>query len=528
MLAIEVQFLTGRYVATAHDDRFGPEWPPHPARLFSAMTHAWATAEEPDDAEREILQVFERLGPPRIAAPEKADRVVVTHYVPVNDPSVIGASLWGRVEKAEQAHAVLDDPASNTRQRRSAQTALTRARDVATIVSGKVSLGTPNPMPEMREKQARAFPAVALERPASGGDPAVTFSWPEAELDSEHRRVLDGLLTRVTRLGHSSTLVNCRLAEAEPAPTFVPEVGGATRVRTVSEGQLEALVEEFERHLGSSPRELPGDLTEYARADGSRRFNAPVATNLSAGWWAFDLYELDPERPWGARPEALVAVTTAVRDQLEGALDPGVKGPVLDHVHILGLPHLGAWGSGDLLGVGVVLGRGLEFSERRSVLAAIGRWIEHEQGGLSIGGLRLQARRARPISPGGPPRAAVRADTWGLAADTRIGYQDWVTATPIALPGRSTDPEEWISKGLEHLGVPRPTEIVLTGAPQVRGAIPANRYPPFARDGRRCRLTHTAIKFASPVSGLIVVGLGARLGLGLMRPLRARGEGSGA
>ena len=37
MFAIRVECLTGRYVATAYDDRSRAEWPPHPARLFSAL-----------------------------------------------------------------------------------------------------------------------------------------------------------------------------------------------------------------------------------------------------------------------------------------------------------------------------------------------------------------------------------------------------------------------------------------------------------------------------------------------------------
>ena len=45
---IEVNFLTGRFVATCHNDRRQPEWPPHPARLFSALVAAWADADEPD------------------------------------------------------------------------------------------------------------------------------------------------------------------------------------------------------------------------------------------------------------------------------------------------------------------------------------------------------------------------------------------------------------------------------------------------------------------------------------------------
>ena len=32
MLALRIELLTGRYVATAYDDRNTAEWPPHPAR----------------------------------------------------------------------------------------------------------------------------------------------------------------------------------------------------------------------------------------------------------------------------------------------------------------------------------------------------------------------------------------------------------------------------------------------------------------------------------------------------------------
>ena len=72
MLAVEVAFLTGRYVATAYNSRDEAEWPPHPARLFSALvaTHFASAAVEGADhaAERSLLQLMERLGPPELHA----------------------------------------------------------------------------------------------------------------------------------------------------------------------------------------------------------------------------------------------------------------------------------------------------------------------------------------------------------------------------------------------------------------------------------------------------------------------------
>ena len=40
MLTLEVEFLLGRYAAADFRDREQPEWPPHPARLFSALVAA--------------------------------------------------------------------------------------------------------------------------------------------------------------------------------------------------------------------------------------------------------------------------------------------------------------------------------------------------------------------------------------------------------------------------------------------------------------------------------------------------------
>ena len=88
-IGIEVNFLTGRFVATCHNDRRQPEWPPHPARLFSALVAAWADTEAPDVAERAALEWLESQAPPGIAASEAVPRKVVSHFVPVNDAFVI-------------------------------------------------------------------------------------------------------------------------------------------------------------------------------------------------------------------------------------------------------------------------------------------------------------------------------------------------------------------------------------------------------------------------------------------------------
>jgi CRISPR-associated protein Csb2 len=66
MFAIEVELLTGRYAATAHNDRSRAEWPPHPARFFSALVAVLHDRDEVDQAERAALLWLEQQDAPSL------------------------------------------------------------------------------------------------------------------------------------------------------------------------------------------------------------------------------------------------------------------------------------------------------------------------------------------------------------------------------------------------------------------------------------------------------------------------------
>ncbi len=88
MLAIDVELLTGRYAATAHNDRGRAEWPPHLARFFSALVAALYDHEPTDPTERNALLWLEQQGSPSLRVdPEMSvgRRQVQDVYVPVND-----------------------------------------------------------------------------------------------------------------------------------------------------------------------------------------------------------------------------------------------------------------------------------------------------------------------------------------------------------------------------------------------------------------------------------------------------------
>ena len=98
MLAIEFELLTGRYAATAHNDRSRAEWPPHPARIFSALVAAHYEGRDPCPRERAALEWLERQQAPSMDVPLDgiAFRDVKSVYVPINDVSAIGDLEKGR------------------------------------------------------------------------------------------------------------------------------------------------------------------------------------------------------------------------------------------------------------------------------------------------------------------------------------------------------------------------------------------------------------------------------------------------
>jgi CRISPR-associated protein Csb2 len=162
-------------------------------------------------AERDALLWLETLGDAEMVVPEldrRFERSNVTFYVPVND-------------RAGPAAATLQSCPAVT-----------------------------------RSKQPRSFPRTWV-----GNRPCV-LHWPEAQGAETHREALARLCRKVTRIGHSSSLVSMRVADrAEPWPDdgvwLVPEdLQAALRARSISEGTLEMLDARF----GEQPRRRDADL----------------------------------------------------------------------------------------------------------------------------------------------------------------------------------------------------------------------------------------------------------------------------
>ena len=548
---IEVNFLTGRYVATVHNDRQRSEWPPHPARLFSALVAAWADADEPDVTERDALKWLEDQRPPAISASDAVPRSVVSHFVPVNDTSIVSGTWQER--KAGKIHDLLErldeelvsSQGEITRKVSQLQQRLARERNVESQVSRS---GNTNPssavqmMPDQRGRRERFFPSVTPE------DARVTFFW-EAVVPEGVAEALDQLLSRVTRLGHSSSLVSCRVAQESPGPSYTPG-GGAESLRAVSRGQLAALQRQYPRHEGVKPRSLPFSDVRYRATAATVQPEPALQPNTAGEWILFEFAHNSRFFPSTRAVDLATAMRKAVLSYAEDPIPEELSGHMRDgkptydpHVAFLPLPHIGSeYADGRLLGIALSVPRSLGDDARRAVFRAIGRWEQAVPQHpyplrLTLGsqGVVHMTRLRGPAD-----LVALRPRVWNRPS------LRWVSATPIALPRHpgnlsggtaAARAKAWelaetvVATACVHVGLPEPLAVEVALSPLIVGAKPAKRFPAFSQNGRdgkpvRRQLVHASLTFQHTVEGPLMLGAGRFMGLGLMRPMPESGESS--
>lgn len=546
MLAVELTFLTGRYVATAYNTRTESEWPPHPARLFSALAAAHFAAEtdpEQREAERAALEWLERLGPPAIHASAAVARDIVTVFVPVNDVAL--TDVDDEAAAVEQARHALEkaQEAGNARDIKKATTALKKAQDAFARAVARATGVPERPvapryglrvLPEHRIRQPRTFPSMT---PA---DPRVFYIWPDAAPPPELVTRLDGLLARVVRVGHSSSLVSARLVEAPPTPTWYPATGGEHVLRVVQPGQLQALERLFERHREIEPRVMPFLVQAYTTQPPTVLARAPRPL-FSDEWLVLRRVE-GPHVPMTGTAGLARAVRRALMAYADEPIPEILSGHTPDgrptgrpHLAVVPLPFVGhPHASGLILGVALVLPREVSEDARRAIYRAVACWEQRFrqededtpriQLNLGAAGALLLER----VEWDGVP-ATLRAGTWCRPA--RV----WRSVTPVALdrnPGdlRARDPEklrealhnaaESLRQACERIGLPAPADVEILPAAPWAGAAKARHYPPFPGEAGRTQrvLTHVQLTFDEPVRGPVLLGAGRFVGLGLFRP----------
>ncbi len=570
-LVLQLRYLTGRCVATAYNDRERAEWPPHPARVYSALVATWAEGEAPVAAEREALEWLAQLDAPAMYASEAARRPAVPHFVPVNDVAVLGDFSRARHKLAETERALEqakadyesaknsgDQKAINRFNKSVAKTekAVGKARqklqqlleaDQQPFATGKhPATGLKSArglLPEHRGKQPRSFPSVTPD------DPRVCLRWsgPDEELE-RHAPALADLASRVVRVGHSTSLVACSLTDECPRVTWQPDDSGDEVLRVPGSGQFGRLMEAFERHQEIEPRVLPCRFQPYKKA-GSEEQIQSVATLFDDDWTVF--------RHVGGRrlsqtscAEFARAMRRALMSHADDPPPELLSGHTKDgeptnqaHVAMVPLPSVGhIHARGDLLGIALVFPRNANPIERQAVLRAIGLWenerrLEDDDELVDTPVLELALGRAgvvmlERVDWGVAPLKTLRSDHW--CRPSRPSHA-WVTATPIALdrnPGNLSSQdsttarkafeaaEQSIAIACGRIGLPSPRYVQIHPSVPLNGTIKARAYPPFPKDPKKHQRVkvHARIEFPVPVSGPVLLGAGRYHGLGLCFP----------
>jgi CRISPR-associated protein Csb2 len=513
MFVLGIRYLTGCVVANefADRDRARVEWPPHPGRVFMALAAAHFQTGE-DEEERSALGWLEALPAPRIYAPNYVERPAVTHYVPV-------------IDKAGPSKTPF-------------QSALGLTRD----------------------RQPRKFARAWLE------EDTVYFVYSNAEAQ-RHFEALENLCAKVTRIGHSTSLVQMWASQALPdkSPNWLPDENRATaQLRLAVPGTMHDLEWRFNQReidkffeLKAAAADMSNKkLQNSAKAALRDEFQNQVPVRLwpeltlshgyaqppeteqpSASGTVFDphllIYSL--RRLDGPYRYLDLAATLKVTGRLREAVlqhlgaDPsevlsghdGASRSEKPHLAFLPLPFVGhEHAHGGILGLALALPRDLDHSSRGRLLRAM---AEVRRSGLKLGGLGCWSLE---IDDGLSP-AALRARSW-TAFPT--GVQQWATVTPYVLDRHPktkdkaayhkelTDAirEAWRRVCHEEVSV----EVVITAVSAHLGVPPSHEFPRLARkDGSECRHTHAILIFGRPVVGPVILGAGRYRGYGFCRPL---------
>jgi len=515
MLALGIRYLNGFVAAAEPDNRDHVEWPPHPGRVFMALAAAhFQTGETPE--EREALLWLEGLTEqPLIRASDAIQRAIVTHYVPVND-------------KAGPSKALLQSA------------------------------------PLTRDRQPRTFARAWLECEV------VFLIWRDAKPNASVRTALETLCGKVTRIGHSSSLVQMWLAKPEEVgePNWVPDDDrSVVQLRVPTPGTLDYLkdcynadaVETFtklkvaaddfdkkaqraakkrlkEEFSDEPPPQFRPELTlsqGYAPTAAAERPSAVPGTVFSPHPLVFRLEPLDAPyryldlasvlvltKRWR---EALVSqsndLSSAARSILSGH-DP--SGAPLEGPHLAFLPfafvgqHEHA--DGHLLGIALALPTELSREDRREVLIAMGR----------VRWLVLGRMGTWEIEPEASSRPALnlRPEVW---TGHPSGEIYWSSVTPVVYDRHpktkdraayQSEVTDMIRQGCIRIGLPAPREVIITPVSAHLGVPPSHSFPRLQRkDGSERRHTHAILVFDQPIRGPIVIGAGRYRGYGFFRPI---------
>lgn len=483
MLALDIEFITGKIVAARPERNEQLDWPPQPDRVFSALVATWGARGERSE-EREALEWLEAQDPPKIIHGECAERTAPTVYVPPND--------------------------------------------------FKTSKSGFDVIPSLRIRQARRFIAGRLV----DGATTVRFVW-EADPEESLRRSLESLAHDTSYVGHSSSLTRCYFTTGS-----YELVGAANPNRRVYVGRLAELEHAFKAGRRPPPGAVVQPSYRVA-SQGSAFSQDWIVFRTARGGIAPDLRAF-PHVARKIRDTLLVGYNNAVGvppEWLSGHR-PDSSPTCAPHVAIVPLANVG-WGeysTGGLLGCAVVLPEQVSQASMDALNQAIAERLQNNDHGSADdhGTIEVADRNFRwHLQPTvSAAEKSLRPERWfGLNAGSGRMAARWHTATPIALDRfpkgntievRRAEIRDAIAVACLNSGLPQPTEVAFSDISAVLGAEPVLRgrdIPPWQRwqlprslHGRY--LVHASLVFPEAVPGPVILGAGRFVGLGLCLPAR--------
>ncbi len=427
-------------------------------------------------------------------------------------------------------------------------------------------------------RKPRSFPRVRVDPDRI----TVQFSWPSATIPGELEVPMAGLLSRLPRFGHSSSL--CIAAMHEPVnadgellePSAEAE-SSAMMLRVPYAGLLRDAERSFDAQgrdgerkdlINAAAKTAKPEKMLKPKASSRGRYDPPhqwqsyrAAGNPEAiaGPWdsrilvlrqiggkRFDLLstwqitevlhktllsrwndhgaEFGPIPGWLSGHEAPSSPGAAAEPRRQGR-----------HLSLFPLPFVASdHADGHILGLALAMPRhtdaGVDAATQRLQWLRMKNALFGEGAPLFLhaldGSWEMELEPHSELTRNRFSRSGLQSHRWTRASTT------WDSVTPVILdrhpkPSFGRDPEAWaasctdiISASCERLGLPRPVAVDVEIASHLQGVPAASAFAaPAPRHGRPPRFhVHASMRFAAPVKGPLLIGAGRYRGYGLFLP----------
>ena len=480
MLAVTVRLLHGTIRTGSPDDTVlaggepAGEWPPSPARLYSALVAADGTGPRCTGTTGEELLWLERLAPPLIIA---------------SSPEVVMSSAL------EPRYVVVDAKAEGA------------VQDYPARIAKKV------------------YPGVKL----APKDDTVVYVWPDAEPTANQHQALAYRAARVGYLGCADSPVSVAVTDRPmdvPADAWRQDERGSCTLPVPYSGFLDVLDRAYLAWSDGEAMRRSWIPTRRVRYCPPSRAHEPIAhSTRQVIWFRFER-SISSRRLLQVTEVLKAAVLDHVQQLVPGEDLPSVlhghrpPGEVGSQVDFLGLPDVGhQHAAGRLFGAAISLPGDIEAALAQQVrtaalrLAAEGL-VRPGSPANATAGLRIKLAvyggEHRPLAVV-PRRWSRPARSW--ASVTPVVHERWTKGRPGA---------DEVRRWCLHAGMPNDveiTEVAFSAHPVVAGGVDLAPSLVFRSPEDRRPYSHLLVRFDRLVEGPIVLGRGRQFGMGLLAPL---------